>query len=115
VSWLGHVWREQRVLLAAAVIALLMALFFAVRLAVFALYWSEHRDEAIAGWMTPRYIAHSWGVPPAVIGEALGLEPGVRSGPPPTLERIAAERGEPLAEVEAAVAAAIARHRAERP
>jgi hypothetical protein len=115
VSRLGHVWREHRLLLAATVIALAVTLFFAVRLAVFALYWSAHRDEAIAGWMTPRYIAHSWGVPPAVIGEALGLEPGDRSGPPPTLEHIAAERGQPLAEVEAAVAAAIARHRAERP
>jgi hypothetical protein len=85
-----------------------------VRLAVFAFYFSAHRDEAIAGWMTPRYIAHSWDVPPETIGAALGLEPG-RSGRPPTLERLAEERGVPLAELEAAVAAAIARHRAEQP
>ncbi len=113
MSRLGHLWRDHRLLLAATVVALAVTLFFAVRLAVFALYWSEHRDEAIAGWMTPRYIAHSWDVPPEVIGEALGLAP-VQSGRPPTLDRVAAERGVPVTELEAAVEAAIARYRAER-
>jgi hypothetical protein len=114
MSRLGHLWREHRLLLVATLVALAVTLFFAARLAVFALYWSEHRDEAIAGWMTPRYIAHSWVGPPTVFGEALGVEP-VQSGRPPTLERLAAERGVPVAELETAVEAAITRYRAERP
>jgi hypothetical protein len=113
VSRLAHLWRHHRVLLVAAATALAFTLFFAVRVAVFAIYWSDpaHRDQAVAGWMTPRYIAHSWQVPPSVVADALQLAPA-RTGRPPTLESIAAARGVAVEDLSAEVQAAIVRYRA---
>lgn len=112
MSGLGLLWRRHRLLLLAASLSLALLLFFAVRLVVATLYWTDpaHRDQAIAGWMTPRYIAHSWHVPPEVVGEALGVVPG-RDGHPPTLDSIAAERGTDVATLAAEVEAAIDAHR----
>ena len=52
-----------------------VTLFFAFRLTVSTIVWSnpDRIDQAIAGWMTPRYIAKSWQLPAEVIAEALGL------------------------------------------
>jgi hypothetical protein len=114
---ISRLWRTNRLLLVATAAALAVTVFFAARLALFLVFWSDpaHRDEAIAGWMTPRYIAYSWGVPPEVVGEALGLQPQERRGRPPTLDGLAAERGVAPSELEAQVEAAIARYRAENP
>ncbi|MDT7541385.1 MAG: hypothetical protein QOE33_1289 [Acidobacteriota bacterium] len=38
-----------------------------------ALYWREHRDEPISGWMTVGYVAHSYHVPAHVLYSALDL------------------------------------------
>lgn len=78
------------------VLTLALTLFFAVRLLFFSLYWadSEHRNLTPQPWMTPRYIAHSWGLNPNDVARAVGLNetPGKR----PTLERIARDRGVPI-------------------
>ena len=57
--------------------------FFAVRLVASWIYWNDpaHRDVEIAPWMTPRYVAHSWRLPPEVVAETLDLDPP--AGPPP--------------------------------
>lgn len=112
MSALGRLWREHRLVLLAFAAAVAVTLFFALRTAVFWIYWSDpaRRDLAIEGWMTPGYVARSWRVEGAVIAEALGLGPGEAHGR--TLGEIAAARGVPLAELEAAVAAAIAAARA---
>jgi hypothetical protein len=72
------------------------ALFFAVRLTVFTIYWSDpaHRDQAVEGWMTPGYVARSWDVDPEVIRAALPPPPDGTPDRRPTLDAIAG-RGRP--------------------
>lgn len=105
--------RRQPVLALAFVAALLLTVLFAARTVLFAVYWAdpEHRDHAIEGWMTPRYVAHSWALPPAVLRDALGPLPDRRR---PTLDAIAEAQGIPLEALVARVEAAIAAHRASR-
>ena len=66
---------------------------FAVRLVAFWIYWADpaHRQQVIEPWMTPGYVTHSWGVPPDVAAEALGLARGPGGHRP--LADIAEERG----------------------
>lgn len=65
-------WRQWLVLLAFAVVVTATSVF-AVRTARRALYWHNHTDETIHGWMTIGYVAHSYHVPPHVLYRALGL------------------------------------------
>ena len=87
--------------------ACLVAVFFAARLVLFTVYWSDpaRRDAAIESWQTPGYVAMSWKVPRAVIAEAIGLSEG--SAPRESLNDIAARRGVPvetlIAEIEEAI------------
>jgi len=110
-----RLWRAHRLVLAGFVLAAALTLFFAARLTLSLIYWNDpaHRDQAIAGWMTPRYVGHSWRIPPEVLAETLGIEPG--SGRPQTLAEIAAERGTTVEALAAAIAAAAARDRAKTP
>ncbi len=110
-----RLWREYRLVFIGFVLASALTLFFAVRLTLSLIYWNDpaHRDQEIAGWMTPRYVGHSWHIPPEVLAETLGIEPG--SGRPPTLAEIAAERGTTVEALAAAIEAAAARERATRP
>ncbi|MFZ7091926.1 hypothetical protein [Primorskyibacter sp. 2E233] len=68
-------FRRHPILTSGFTLALLLTLFFSGRLVVHSFYWADptHRDEQIAGWMTPGYVAHSWHVPPEIIGGALGF------------------------------------------
>ena len=65
---------------------------------MFTVYWSDpaHRNQNIAGWMTPRYVGHSWQVPPEVIATALGLTQD-GSGRRITLADIAESQGSDMA------------------
>ena len=110
-----RLWRARRLVLAGFVLAAAMTLFFAARLTLSLIYWNDpaHRDQAIAGWMTPGYVSHSWRIPPEVLAETLGIEPG--SGRPPTLAQIAAERGTTVEALAATIEAAAARDRAKTP
>jgi len=62
--------------------------------------------------MTLRYVAHSWDVPPDVVGDALGLRHGDGLGRT-RLADIAQARGVALSALLDELSAAIARHRAE--
>lgn len=108
---IAHLWARHRWLLLGFVVAVALGLFFAARAVVFTVYWSDHRDEAIAGWMTPRYVAMSWDVPPEIVGDALAL-PRDGTGRRITLSEIAATRGIPVETVAAEIGAAIGAHRA---
>ena len=93
---LRTLWRQRPIALVGFVIAALAVVFFAVRMAVFTIYWADpaHRDGPIEGWMTPGMVARTRHLPPEVVAEALGLD---RSAPRRmTLAEIAAERGVPL-------------------
>jgi hypothetical protein len=66
--------RRLRLLLIGAFLLALGFTGYHVVLAVnAAIYWQQHRDEPIAGWMTIGYVAHSYHVPPHILEEALGL------------------------------------------
>ncbi|MEZ5779431.1 MAG: hypothetical protein R3E44_13810 [Paracoccaceae bacterium] len=110
---LAHLWRDHRIAFLAFLAAATVSLFFAGRLIVFTVYWSDpaHRDQRPAGWMTPGYIARSWHVPRDDLGRELGLAPA--PGKAQTLADIARARGQPLAEVIADIEAALTRLRQE--
>ena len=101
---LGRIWRRHPVLGTLFPLALAVTLFFAVQSALNALYWADpaHRDQDIAGWMTPRYVAYSWHVPPEVMDAAIGDRPLLKGGKP-TLLRIARAQGIPVADLIARV------------
>ena len=84
----GSLWRKHRFLFLAFITAIVVTLFFAARLLLFTLYWSDpaHHDQPLEGWMTPRYIAHSYDLPPDVVRDLLEVEPA--NGKRRTLEEI---------------------------
>lgn len=100
-----RVFRRHPVLVAVLVLSLLLALFFAGRFAVRAVYFAQHREEPVAGWMTVGYVGRSWGFDPREIDALAGLP--LPEGRPFTLEQIARDRGVPVAEVVAQVEAAL--------
>ena len=104
--------RRHPVLVGVVVLSLCLALFFAGRFTLRAIYWEQHREEAVAGWMTVGYVGRSWGLDPREIDARAGLP--LPEGHPLTLEEIARMRGVPVAEVIAEVEAAVTALRAER-
>jgi hypothetical protein len=111
-SLIYRVWRDAPVLSLALVAALAVAGFFAARLILGAIYWADpaHSEVPLAGWMTPRFAAMSWQVPPTVIGDTLGLDRD-GTGKRMTLAQIAEETGVPLTTLIAELESAIAAHR----
>ena len=93
-------------LLAAFVAAVLGSAVFATRFVAQTIYWSTHREEPIEGWMPLRYVAHSHGVEPSVLFDALDLPPDRWDRRP--IGDIAEAQGVPVAEVTAKLEAAIA-------
>jgi hypothetical protein len=108
---LDHI-RRHPVLTSALALALVLTLFFAIRLVVGAVYWQAHQDEPIRSWMTVGYIGHSWDLDPRMIDQRAGLP--MPEGHPLTLSEIAAQRGVPVAEVIATVEAVVQEMRAEQ-
>jgi len=106
----GDFWRRHRVLLVGFAFALLVTLFFAVRLVVHAVYWSQHRDAELAEWMTIGYVAQSYNIERDDLARAVGLEPG--SGRRLTLAEIARRTGQSVDEIETALLSAIQAERA---
>ena len=100
-------WRG--VLLTAAFgVAAAMALVSLLRLTEAPRLWRDAADAGpLAGWMTPRLVAHARAVPPGVIAAALGLSRD-DAGRRVSLDRLAAARGEPVAELIAALEQAMA-------
>lgn len=68
-----HFWAHHRAVLLAFALALAALGFFGVRTLISA----PHRidaaqgDQPLAGWMTPRYVARAYGLPPDVLAPAL--------------------------------------------
>ena len=105
-AWNRHPW-----LVGGFLTAVLLTLFFAARMAFFMIYWSDpaHRDQAVQGWMTPGYVAHSWDIPRDELLPALGDL--ARPGAGLTLKQMAIESGVPLSELIDRIEAVIDAHR----
>lgn len=86
-------WARHPVLTGVFLAAVVLMAVFAVRSTLFVIYWSDpaHHEQPIEGWMTPRYIMHSWKVPPEVVLDAIGRPamPGKRQN----LDEIAEQQG----------------------
>ncbi|KQI72662.1 hypothetical protein AN191_06535 [Loktanella sp. 5RATIMAR09] len=102
-------WTHNRVAFLAFVIVLCLTTFFGVRTVSQTIYWADpaRQNQALAEWMTPRYVARSYGVPPELVKAAWGMAPDnpLRRA---SLDTIAAEIGLPLAEMERRVTEAAA-------
>lgn len=90
IQFSKRLWRSAPIATLILVASLLVAGAFTVRSVAFWIYWNDpaHRAQAIEPWMTPRYIAHSWSVPPEVVLDALGEFERSKKGPM-SLEQIA--------------------------
>jgi hypothetical protein len=100
-------FRRHPWLTSALMLAVLLTLFFAGRFAVGAVYWAQHRQDPISGWMTVGYIGRSWQLDPREIDAVAGFP--LPQGHPLTLEEIARQRGVPVAEIIAQAEAAVAK------
>ena len=101
-------WRQWLVVLAFVLVVTATGLF-AVRTVRRAVYWRQHRDEAIRPWMNLGYIAHSYQVPPWVLHQALGL-PLLKPDRRP-IRQIAREQGRSVDQIIALLQDAIAHSR----
>lgn len=101
-------WQHNRLALIAFVVVVCLAGIFGVRSVSHYIYWADpaHQNQPLAGWMTPRYVGQSYNLPPEIVQQALGI---MDDGPPRrrTLDRIAAEQGITLDEMQARVEEAV--------
>lgn len=109
-----NAWTQRPLLTTAFAVATLFSVMFAVRSVMFMVYWSDpaRTDQQIQGWMTPRYVAQSWHLPPKVMFQALQTDnmPGRRL----TLNDIAAAQGISVTELKARIIAAATAYREAR-
>lgn len=77
LSGIKHLWHIHKFLLIAFMLAATLTLVFAVRIAFFSIYWAdpEHKNQMLEGWMTPRYIAHSYRLEHQDVRRTLGFRP----------------------------------------
>ncbi len=100
-------------LVTAFALALAVVLFFTVRLAASMIFWNDraHLDQPLSGWMTPRYIARSWNVPPDLVATTLALERD-GAGRRITLKDLANQQGRSLESLIDDLKVALSIHRA---
>ena len=89
------VFRRHPLLGGAFALSALLAVFFAGRFVFQVIYWQAHAYEPVSAWMTPGYVARSWGVDPKELARTAGLPP-LKDGKRRTIETLAAERGVPV-------------------
>lgn len=115
IGYVKRLWAAAPVATLVLAAALTATAFFGVRAVMFGVYWHDpaHREQPIAGWMTPGYIAHSWAVPREVVLDALDAPVPPPDGPM-NLRKLAEINGTSVealvAEAEAAIAAWRAAH-----
>lgn len=107
ITRLRFLWTHHRALLLGFAAVLGLTLFFAIRTLSFTLYWMDpaHRDQTLAGWMTPGYVSLSYDIPPHLLALALFDIPG---GEPShqTMAQIAENHGLTIAALQARVSLA---------
>ena len=110
ISAVRYFFSKQPIVFGVFVTACLFALFFGVQFLAHFVWMHDpaNRDQALEGWMRPRYVAMSWHVPPHVVREALqiGSPPKERGKEPLTMADIAEAQEVSLAELTARIALA---------
>ena len=104
--------RRFRWLLAAGFgAALVLTVFFGVRLTVQAIYWADpaHHDLPIQSWMPLGYVGRTWDVPRDAMIEIAGVPANDSSRR--SLETIARDEGVPLPELIARIQIGIQAYR----
>lgn len=106
MNQIKRIWTAAPIASVMLALAVMASIYFGVRSAIHPM--RAEREQSVAAWMTPRFIARSWSVPPDVIQNALDI-PKPRPKGPINLTQLAELRGVPveqiIAEAEAAVAA----------
>lgn len=89
-----------------------VALFFLAQLAMQMIWFNDpkHRDQQIAGWMTPRYVAMSYRLPRQMMRDVLELSPE-QMGRRMTLQELATERGTSVEALSVMLMDAVEAHR----
>ena len=105
--------RRRQLVLAAFVLVLGFTGFQIFRTAQHAIYWRQHHDEPIAGWMRVRYVANSYRVPLPVLNEAIGLPADARDRRP--LTEIARSQNRSFNEIKSKLEKAIKEFRTSHP
>ena len=73
-----NLWENHKPLVIGFLLALVLTVFLLVRLIANLVYWPQHQDVEIAGWMTVGYVAHSYDVDKDGLMGALDLETDIR-------------------------------------
>lgn len=83
MGFIKRLWAAAPLATLVLAVALAATAFFGVRAVRYSLYWGDpaHREQPIAGWMTPGYVAQSWAVPREVVLDALGAPQAPPKGP----------------------------------
>ena len=104
-------FKAHPVLTPAFLLAAALTILFTIRTIIFTIYWAnpDHTDQAIEPWMTPRYLAYSWDLPPEEVAAALGVP--LSSSRRVSLAEIAAQTGVSLDELQIRIRAAAAAYR----
>ena len=105
-------WAEHKLLVLGFLAALILTAVLLMRLIADVVYWPQHQDEPISGWMTIGYVAHSYDVDKDGLVEVLGIETDLRRHL--TLKAIADGQDLTLAELRNALLKAIIDQRATR-
>lgn len=114
-SRIKTLWTDHRLAFTAFLMLLCATCFFAFKGIAAAVYWNDprHQDQPLAEWMTLRYVAQSYNIPPEVIGPALYFDPA-EAPRRARLDNIAAENGVTLDTLQQRVTQATATFRASR-
>jgi len=101
MSRISYLWTYHRTGLLAFLFVLAGAGFFGVRTLAAWVYWHDpaHQNQEIERWMTPRYVAQSYKLPPFVLGPVLFLDEEDTTRRM-SLGRIAAQNGLTLNELQ---------------
>ncbi len=105
-------WSDHKLLVLGFLGALILTTILFMRLIADVVYWPQHQDETISGWMTVGYVAHSYDVDKDGLIAALGIETDLRRHL--TLKAIADAQGMSLAELRDALLRAVNDQRAPR-
>ena len=102
---LSRLWADHKALTLAFGGALCVTVFFGVRLVLFSFYWADpaHHSQALEDWMTPRYVAYSYHLPPEEVLRA--LSGGAEVARHPTLADLSEITGQSLKEMQAVIEA----------